>query len=94
MTLGIKTKGWRRKKPFFSVLGEQKERDNSEGIRREKGRVLKELASEGLALPCSRSSELNEGERVWPGFEEENVLISGHAKRREAGLDGNRREVS
>lgn len=26
---------------------------------------------------------------MWPGFEEEKVLISGHAERRQAGLDGN-----
>lgn len=31
---------------------------------------------------------------MWPGFEKEKVLISGHAKRRQAGLDGNSREVS
>lgn len=31
---------------------------------------------------------------MWPGFEKEKVLISGHAKRKHAGLDGTSREVS
>lgn len=43
-----------KEKVFFSMLGEEKERDNSERILRARGRKLREFASEGLALPCSR----------------------------------------
>lgn len=70
--------------------GKRQFRENLEGKRREvEGACLRRPGS-----TMFKNIELNEGERVWPGFEEETVLISGQAKRREAGLDGNRREVS